>query len=166
MRAAVLITLILLTSVNAVPVYADSNEKLADVMQLVSDQVAGLTELQKMVPSEASEKDFSKALHRARGAKWLFSTLLEKKGSYEEEELIATDLTPTKILAAAPEEQEQMLSEYEEYLVQAGEAFETIRAEVKVQSELKPEEKDFKKLKGNISKVFLIMSKAHKIFKP
>ncbi|MEZ4749900.1 MAG: hypothetical protein R3B54_04535 [Bdellovibrionota bacterium] len=142
------------------------NQKLGDVMLLVSDQISALADFQKKAPAEATEKEFARAASRARVSQWLFAKLDKNKGEMVEGDFKPTELTPGKISAATGEEQEALLGEYAEYLSSASEAFAGIQMELGTQLALPAEERDFAALKKANTAVFLVMGKAHKIFKP
>ncbi|MCB0417044.1 MAG: hypothetical protein H6617_09210 [Bdellovibrionaceae bacterium] len=142
------------------------NEKLGDVMLLISDQIAALVDFQKKAPAEVTEKEFARALSRTRVSQWLFTTLDKSKGEIVEGAFAPAELTPGKIPAAAAEDQEALLKEYADYLASASAAFAGIQTELNAQLALPVEERDFAVLKKANTAVFLVMGKAHKIFKP
>ncbi|MCB0406086.1 MAG: hypothetical protein KDD51_14990 [Bdellovibrionales bacterium] len=142
------------------------NEKLGDVMLLISDQITALVDFQKKAPAETTEKEFDRALSRARVSQWLFSTLDKSKGEIVEGTFQSAELTPGKIPAAPAEDQDALLKEYSDYLASASAAFAGIQTELSAQLALPVADRDFSVLKKANTAVFLVMGKAHKLFKP
>jgi len=159
-----ILALLFCLSVHAAEV--PENDRLGNVMGLLSDAAGAVVEVSKKVPATLEAKDFGRAVSRCGGADFLLSVIDEKKGGIVDGKFVAGELTPGKFVTIAGQELETALARFSELLGEAKGVFAKLQAELKLQATKPASERDFKALKRLLADLDSAMKKAHGEFKP
>ncbi len=145
---------------------ATNNEKLADVMNLLSDQANGIAEVSRKVPADVDARAFKRVISRARGGQWLLATLAERAGTIVDGKLVSAELTPGKFLDVTGADLEALAKQYGKLLADASAKFIVAEAALKKQAALEAPQRDFTELKAAVKELTAAMIAGHQIFKP
>ena len=144
----------------------EHNEKLADVMNLLSDQSSGIGEVSRAVPAEVTARTFARAISRARAGQWLLAELGKQAGKVVDGKLEAAELTPGKMKEVTAGALEDLAKQYADLLTNASAKFVAAEAALKKQAALDAAKRDFTDLKAVVKDIGTAMTAGHKIFKP
>lgn len=145
---------------------ANSNEKLADAMNAMSDQYSGIADTSRKAPKDLDARAWNRVLSRARGGQWLVSIIGERSGSVVDGKLVKGELTPAKFESVSGAELENLAVEYRDMLARVAKAFASAEGELKAQAALEVTKRDFTKLKDIVKELEAARAAGHKIFRP
>lgn len=146
---------------------ASANEKIADLMGNIADQVAELTALSKLVPQDVLPRVFTKAKSRCRVARIMFAVLDEKKGSLDASgALVAAEMTPDKFATIPAPDLEDFIKQYSAALSGVSGEFQKIEAELDAQQTMvDTTQRDFTGLKALLTQLNTSIRAAHRLFR-
>ena len=146
------------------------NDDLGDVMFMISDQAGGLATFAKLDPTQLSDADsdkaFDHALARPRGAKFLISVILERKGKVVAGRIVKDSLTPGIFTILVGADLDQAVAGFELGMNSVVSQFEDIGKEIQKQADLPKAQRSFRDLKKLLAKLDDTEKANHDKFKP